>query len=233
MKKGMMRMMLCTSGLILGLIFSMCCSMNKLQNLEFRESTASALAAHPPAPEIFSDDWTSVDFSNPVQAAIGIGTGIAKEVEIAKTRAKLDSAMGMINIPETMRTEILKRGAQYLHYSPIEDSDRSDFLFDVIIRRYGIDAKSWSAGVHFRMDAKVVLLDNRKDKEVWRSCFNEKMPVSPDIFGLPSSAGNIITMMSLSQLTADQIANGLQNLAVFTSDKIIHKLQKDFLKKNR
>jgi hypothetical protein len=207
--------------------------MNRLQNVEFRETTASALAARPPAPQIFSDDWTGVDFSNPVQAAIGIGTGIAKEVEITKTRAKLDSAMDRVDIPETMRSEILKRGAQYLHYSRVEDSDRSDFLFDIIIRRYGIDAKSWSAGVHFRMDAKVILLDNRKDKELWKSCLNERMPISPDIFGLPASAGNVITMVSLSRLTADQIADGLHQLAVYTSDKFIHKLQKDFLKKNQ
>ncbi|MBN1893513.1 hypothetical protein JW906_03415 [bacterium] len=233
MKKGKMLTVFCATVLILIMIFSGCCSMNRLQNVAFRERTVSALAAHPPAPEIFTDDWTDVDLSNPVRAAIGIGTGIAKEVEVAKTRAKMDSAMSRVNIPETMRAEILKRGAPYLHYSPVEDTDASDFLFDVIIRRYGIEAKSWTAGVHFKMDAKIVLLDNRKDRVIWRSCFDEKMPVSPDIFGLPSSAGNIITMMSLSRLTAEQIADGLDHLAVYTSDRIIHKLQKDFLKKNQ
>jgi hypothetical protein len=211
----------------------MCCSTNKLQGYEFRERTASALVAYPPPPEIFSDSWADVDFSNPVRAVINIGTGIAKEVEVGKTRAKMDSAMGMVNIPERIRIEILERGANYLHFRPIEDTDDSDYLFDIIMRRYGIDAKSWTAGVYFKIDVKITLLDNVKDREVWRSCFNERFPVSSEFFGLPGAAGNIITMVSLSQLTANQIANGMENLAIHTSDRIIHKLQNDFLKKNQ
>ena len=233
MKRRAIRLLLSLCGSILILTFSMCCSTNKLQGYEFRERTASALLAYPPPPEIFTDSWTDVDFSNPVQAVIGIGTGIAKEVEVAKTRAKMDSAMGMVDIPETVRIETLERGAQYLHYRTVEDTDHSDFLFDVVMRHYGIDAKSWTAGVYFKIDVKVTLLDNKMDREVWRGCFKERFPISSEFFGLPGAANNIITMVSLSQLTANQIADGLKNLAVHTSDQIIHKLQRDFSKKNR
>jgi hypothetical protein len=233
MKKTAIRVILALCGSTLILTLSMCCSMNRLQGYEFREHTVSALSAHPRPPEIFTDDWTNVDFSNPVEAIIGIGTGIAKEVEVAKTRAKLDSAMGMVDIPEIIRMETLERGAQYLHYLSTEDTENSDYLFDIIIRHYGIDAKSWSASVYFKMDAKITLLDNRKGTEVWRRCFNERFPVSREVFGLPDVAGNVITAVSLSQLTVEQIAIGLENLAVHTSDRMIHKLQRDLAKKNQ
>jgi hypothetical protein len=233
MKKTAIRLILALLGTILMLTLTTCCSMNKLQGYEFREHTVSALLAHPRPPEIFTDNWTNVDFSNPVKAAIGIGTGIAKEVEVAKTRAKMDSAMGIVDIPEIVRSETLERGSQYLHYLPIEETNNSDYLFDIVIRHYGIDAKSWTASVYFKMNVKITLLDNRKGSEVWRRCFDERFPVSRVIFGLPGAAGNIITAVSLSQLTAEQIAQGLENLALHTSDLMIHKLQKDFSKKNQ
>ena len=144
-----------------------------------------------------------------------------------------ESAMEMVDIPEIVRTETLERGAQYLHYLSIEDTENSDYLFDIIIRRYGIDAKSWTASVYFKMNIKITLLDNRKGKEVWRRCFHEKVPVSREVFGLPDAAGNVITAISLSQLTAEQIAIGLENLALHTSDRMIHKLQRDFSEKNQ
>ena len=225
--------MLSLCGAALLLTFSMCCSTNRLQGYEFRERTASALLAYPPPPEIFSDSWTGVDFSNPVRAVIDIGTGIAKEAEVGKTRAKMDSAMEMVDIPERIRAEILERGANYLHFRAIENTENSDYLFDIVLRHYGIDAKSWTAGVYFKIDVKITLLDNVKDREVWRRCFDERFPVSHEVFGLPDAANNIITMVSLSQLTASQIADGLENLAVHTSDRIIHKLQSDFSKNNQ
>ena len=233
MKKTAIKLILSLCGLILIMTLTTCCSMNKLQGYEFREHTVSALLAHPRPPEIFTDSWTDIDFSNPVEAIIGIGTGIAKEVEVVKTRAKMDSAMGMVDIPEIVRIETLERGAQYLHYLSIEDTDDSDYLFDIVMRHYGIDAKSWTASVYFKMNVKITLLDNRKGTEVWRRCFDERFPISREVFGLPDAAGNIITTVSLSQLTAAQIAQGLENLAVHTSDRIIHKLQRDFSKKNQ
>ena len=228
MKNRTIRRILVSFGLTLLLAFCMCCSMNRLQGYAFREQTASALLAYPPPPEIFADNWADVDFSNPVTAIIGIGTGIAKEVQIDKTRAKMDSAMQMVDIPEIVRIETLERGADYLHYRSTDDIEDSDYLFDIEIEHYGIDAKSWTASVHFKLDAKITLLDNRTTREVWRSCFKEKIPVSGEIFGLPGAAGNIINAVSLSRLK-----DGLEDLAVQTADRIVRKLQKDFSKKNR
>jgi hypothetical protein len=126
MKRTAMRLIISFCALVLILALSRCCSMNKLRGHSFRERTASALLAYPPPPEIFTDDWTNIDFNNPVGAIINIGTGIAKEVEMGKTRAKMDSAMGMVDIPEIIRTETLERGAKYLHYRSIEDTDDSN-----------------------------------------------------------------------------------------------------------
>ncbi len=233
MKKIVIRSMLLFIAMVFMIILSQCCHMNKLQGYEFRDRTVAASLPYPTPPEIFADNWEDIDFSRPVEAVIGVGTSIAKEVELSKTRAKMDSAVQMVNIPDIIRAEILSRGAEFLHFDATSDSRNSDYLFNVEIRHYGIDAKSWSAGVHYKIDARITLLDNKRGKEIWRNCFDEKMTISRQIFGLPTAAGDIITAVALSQLTAEQIAKGLENLALYTSDRIIQKLQKDFYKKRR
>lgn len=207
---------------------TMCASLNKLQGYEFRDHTAAALLENPPPPEIFTDNWTDVNLDNPVEALIKIGTGIAKEVEVSKTRAKLDSAMDRVDIPEIIRTETLTGGSKFLHYQPIEEQEDAFYLFDMQMKRYGIDAASWSASVHFKMDVKVTLLDNERGVEIWKRNFHESFPVTNRIFGLHDAAGDILNAMALSQLSADQIATGLENLAVHTADRIVRKLREDF-----
>lgn len=230
MNKMIMRIIATLCGLILSFTLSACCSMNNLRGYAFRDHTAAALLDFPPPPQIFTDNWTHVDWSNPVEAFIGIGTDIARKVEVSKTRAKLVSAMDTVDIPEIIRVETLERGSEYLHYRPIEDTKDAYFLFDIELRHYGIEAQSWTAGVYFKIDVKITLMDNNIGKEIWRSCFNERYPVSREIFGLPDHANDIITATALSNLTSDQIAGGLEDLAFQTSDRIIHKLQSDFSK---
>jgi hypothetical protein len=228
MNKVIIRIITSLCGLILSFTLSMCCSMNNLRGYAFRDHTAAALLEFPPQPQIFTDDWTNVNWSNPVEAFIDIGTGIAKEVEVSKARAKLVSAMDTVDIPEIIRIETLNRGSEYLHYHPIDNTRDAYFLFDIELRNYGIEAHSWTSGVYFKIDVKITLMDNNRGKEIWRSCFNEHYPVSREIFGLPNQANDIITAVALSNLTSDQIAAGLKNLAFHTCDQIISKLRSDF-----
>jgi hypothetical protein len=233
MNKMIMRIIIIFFIMILSLTLSMCCSMNNLRGYEFRDHTAAALLDFPPPPQIFTDDWTNVDWSNPVEAIFDIGTGIAKEVEVSKARKKLAKAMDKVDIPEIIRIETLDRGSEYLHYRPIGDTRDANYLFDIELRNYGIEAQSWTAGVYFKIDVKVTLLDNNSGKEIWRRCFDERYPVSREVFGLPDQANDIITAIALADLTSKQIASGMENLAHHTSDQIIHKLRSDFSKKQR
>ena len=230
MKKIISGIIVSLCGLIMILTLSMCCSMNNLRGYAFRDHTAAAVLDFPPPPQIFTDNWTHLDWSNPVVAFIDVGTDIAREVEASKARAKLVEAMDTVDIPEIIRDETLERGSEYLHYRPVEDTNDAYFMFDIELQHYGIEAQSWTAGVYFKIDVKITLMDNNKSKAIWRSCFNERYPVSREIFGLPDQAKDIITAVALSNLTSDQIAAGLENLAYQTSDRIIDKLQTDFSK---
>ncbi|MBN2201012.1 hypothetical protein JW777_03590 [bacterium] len=221
------------SGSGLALFMAGCCSMNQLQGQKFDQRTASSHLVPPPPAQVFSDGWVDTDFHNPIQAVLNIGTGIAHEIEMSRTRAKMDSAMGMVDIPAILEDETLERGAKTFGFRAVDETRDADFTFDIEIEKYGIQAKSWTSGVDFTMEVKVALIENAKHRQVWRRCFDEEIAVSSDLFGLPGAANNVITMVSLSRLTADEIADGLEKLAVRTSDRIITRLREDFSEKNR
>ena len=209
----------------------MCGSSNRLMEYDFRDRTASAMMALPPPPEVFTDSfWMGGDEDNIIETAIRIGTTIAKEVEVHKTQEKMNNAMERVDVPERIRERTLDRCSNYLRYQPVDDPDNADFLFDMHIQNYGIDAKSWDASVHFKIDVKVYLIDNKKGIEVWWKRVKERMPVTRSTFGLPDAAGDIITAVSLSSLSEEDMAEGFTHLADFTADRVARKLSEDFAK---
>jgi hypothetical protein len=233
MKHKAARMFRILIGSALALFIAGCCSMNQLQGQKFNERTVASHLQPPPPAQVFSDGWTDTISGNPIEAVLRIGTGIAREVEMSRTRAKMDSAMGMVDIPAILEEETLERGAKAFGFRTVPESPDSDFMFDIEIEKFGIEAKSWTSGVDFKMEVKIALIEKAGNRQVWRRCFDEKIAVSSDLFGLPDAANNIFTMVSLSGLTADRIADGLESLAVRTSDRIIRRLQEDFSEKNR
>ncbi len=233
MKHPTVRMFRILSGSTLALFIAGCCSMNQLQGQKFDERTASSHLQPPPPAQVFSNGWTDTGSGNPIEAVLRIGTGIAREIEMGKTRDKMDSAMGMVDIPAILEEETLERGAKTFGFRTVGETRDADFTFDIEIEKYGIEAKTWTSGVDFKMEVKIALIENAKNRQVWRRCFDEEIAVSSDLFGLPGAANNVFTMVSLSRLTADEIADGLEKLAVRTSDRIVRGLQEDFSNKNR
>ena len=222
------KIMTLTSSVLLALTFIMCGSSNRLMEYDFNDRTAAAMMAIPPPAEVFTDSWFMIDGDNIIETAIKIGTTIAKEVEVQKTREKLDNALQKVDVAERIRERMLERCSKYLRYRPVDDPDDADFLFDMHMQHYGIDAQSWTAGVHFKIDVKIYFIDNDKGVEVWRKRVRERMPVTHDIFGLPSAAGDIITAVSLSELSEEEIIAGFEHMADYTADQIARRLQQDF-----
>jgi hypothetical protein len=212
-------------------LFIMCGSSNRLMEYNFNDRTVSAMMSLPPPPEIFTDSfWGVGNEGNIIETAIRIGTTIAKEVEVQKARDKMDSALESVDVPERIRKRTLERCARYLRYRSFDDSEDAEFLFDMHIQKYGIDAKSWAASVHFKIDVRVYLIDNEKNIEIWRKRVRESLPVTRSTFGLPDAAGDVITAVALSQLSEEDMAAGFEHLADYTADRVARKLQEDFAK---
>ena len=231
MKNHIAKIVQCT--LIFGLSLALieCGSSNRLREYDFRDFTAAAVVSAPPGPEVFTNSFIFLDKDDPIGSALRLGTTIAKEVQAGKAQARLDSAMQQVDIPERIRGRVLQRSSTYLHYDPTDDYRDSDFLFDIYIREYGIDAKSWDSRVYFKIDVKVHLIDNGTGMEIWEAHVEERKPLSQSIFGWSGSpTDNIITAVALSSLSVKEMAIGFQNLADYTADRVAQKLQEDFEK---
>ena len=208
-----------------------CSSYKKLINYTFKDHTVSAIVTAAPWADVFTDSYIHIDKDNLFRTFLNIGTTIVKEVEAEKVKTLLDSAMKQVNVPERIRNRTLERGADYLHYRPIKEHNKADYLFDICITNYGIDAKSWDAGIYFKIDVKINLIDNKTGVLIWKKRINERKPISRTIFSLAgTTTDNVITAIMLSNLSVEEMIKGFQYMADYTADRIVQKLQKDFAK---
>jgi len=205
------------------------CSTNRLNEYEFKSTTAAADMLTPPRAQVFSDSFFHTD-GDMVSTVLKIGTTIAKSVEAGKAQRKLDKAMNEVDIPEEIRIQTLEQSAEYLHFHPVDETTNADFVFIMKINHYGIDASSWAAAVHFIMDINVRLVDNAKHIKIWKKTIKERMVITSSIFGLHDAIGDVITASALSNLTEEEMIEGFTHLAQFAADQIAERIQDDFIK---
>lgn len=207
-----------------------CGSSNQLRVYQFSESNAFAIMALPPPPEIFSDHFIEIFDRDPLRTALNVGTTIAKTVEAQKVQARLDSAMAEVDIPDVIRERALRQCSETLNLNPIDARDGADYLFIMNIVRYGIEAKSWSASVHFLIDVHVRLVETGDNVEIWSRRVKTRDPVSDHLFGLSDAVGNIITAATLSGLSKEELIIGFEALARHAADRIALRLSDDYFR---
>jgi len=212
-----------------GSVLLSCGSSHRLHEVQFRDRRASVFMAAAPRPDVFTGGFVWVDKDDPVGSILRAGTTIAKEVEAGRVRARLDSAMREVDVPERLRDGVLYGCSELLALDPVPDARDADFTFHLNLREYGIEAKSWTTGTFFKIDLDVSLIDNTRELRVWKKRFKERMPVSPEYFGLDQSIDNVITAVALSRLTVEQMAAGFEQLADVTADRLTARLQRDYV----
>ena len=211
-------------------IFIGACASNKLVEYDLREADIAARTFMPPRANVFTDADFHFNPHDLVGTAIGIGTTVAKESQAMKARARLDSAMAMVDVPAIIEEEVLFRSAELLNFRPVNEVKLADFVFNVRMERYGIDAKGWDAGTYFVIESKIELIDNQAQRRIWKRSVEAREPLSPRVFGINAPVENVMDAVALSQLTVDEMAAGMEYLAHFSADLIAQKLYKDYVK---
>jgi hypothetical protein len=216
--------------LFLVALFLGACSSNKLVEYDLREADIAARTFMPPRANVFTDANLNINPHDLVGTAISVGTTIARESEASKARARLDSAMTMVDVPAIIEEEVLFRAAELLNFRPVNEVKAADYVFNVRMERYGIDARSWDAGTFFVVKAKVELIDNKLQRRIWKRGMEAKEPLSPRIFGISTPIENVLDAVALSNLTVEEMSAGMEYLANFTADLIAEKLYNDYVK---
>ena len=202
-----------------------CRGTGRLGEYDFRDRTLAIAWVDAPDPRVLTGPYFLDHPQNPVHLLVAAGTAIAKEVEASKARERLDSATALVDLRGRMGERTLEGAARYLRARPIESQDDADFILEVRLRRWGIDAKEWSADAHFFVDAEVHLLDGETGREVWDTHVRSRDAIAPAISGPGHIVRDVVTAAALAGQSVEEIAQALERLADYSSDHIAEHLR--------
>jgi len=198
---------------------------HELEGYSFAGSTLAVADYAPPGPSLWTGGY-EVGGDDVFTTVLDAGSQVAKDVEARRARVRLDSAASQVNVRERMSEWTLERAARYLGAAPIEDAATADYLLELYVRQYGIDARGDRPARMF-MNVEAVLLDRRSGHEVWTVEVNSHDLLTPSVATGSSVPIDIVTAGMLHTLTAAQLRAELAGLTDFTADYLTNQLRKD------
>lgn len=202
-----------------------CRSTGRLAEYQFPGSTVAVSFGRAPRPEVLTGPYFLDPPRSAVEAIIRAGTTIAKEIEASEARDKLDAAADQVDVVARLADRTLERAALHLRSRPVENTDDADFIFDVMLREYGIDAEDWNAAAHFYVEAEVFLIDGRDGTQIWKSKIKSRDRIMPAIFGPGTVVRDVVTAAVLANLSVEEISRALERLADYSADRITGRLR--------
>ncbi|GIV58725.1 MAG: hypothetical protein D6746_15130 [Bacteroidetes bacterium] len=217
------------AGLVLAGLLAGCGSTNRLSEVDFTDRTVAARAAVPP-PSILmvGSDVIVADRDNPIRTAATVGAVLARERALRRAADRLDSAAAQIDVPGRLARETLLRSARVLGFRPTADLHGADFVLDLRLERYGLQAATWEGAVRFILEGEMVLMDNRSRRVIWRKPIREVEPVTPALIGFGPLAGNVFTAAALAGLSTAEMVRALERLTDHAAHRLAAALRDDY-----
>lgn len=217
---------------LVSLAGSGCASAGRLAEYDFTDRSLSVVTTTPPRPEILSGDDVDLSGESVAGALLRIGTGIAKEVQAGKARARIDSAVVSVDVAGRLADRVLEQGARQLRARPVPDAGAGEYELEVRVRKYGIEADDWDSQARFFMEADVFLLDGASGSEIWKARVKEHEDINRNAWGMePAGVVNdLVTAGALATLSVQEIERALEYLADYCGDRVVDKLRKGLRK---
>ena len=206
-----------------------CGSSNILHEYDYRGRTLAVVSELPRAPQVLSGPYfLGRSSGDPVRDLMRIGAGVAREVQAGEVRERLDSAVALVDVGYEMEDAVLERAARYLGARATwDDEEPADFLLELVVVEYGIDAEAWDAAVHVFIEADATLIHVDSGEEIWRREIGARDPLGPAVFGPRRTVRDVVTAATLASLDVEEIAAALEYLADFSARVITDELRDD------
>ena len=195
-----------------------------LAEYPFASRTLAVVYIAPPAPELLTSYYDLTNSQNPVEAVVRAGADVARENEGRRANARLDSASARIDIPAILAQRTLQRASRYLGTRPITDENQADYLMEVRMERFGINAKADEAAYLFTY-AEAVLLDRRTGREIWNINVHGRDRLTPYVQSTSPIPGSVITASTLGSVSVAQFQGALNQLMDYSSNLITDELR--------
>lgn len=198
---------------------------HSLAEYDFAGGTLGLVDLGTPRPVLVTGDVDVDTEEGALETVLDAGSRVAKEASARKARARLDSAARRVDTGRLMADHILERGSQYLGTRPVESEAEADYLLELDVRNYGIDARSGRDARLFVV-ADVILLERRTGREIWSTEVRGRDRLVPSVEGvdLPS---DIFTAAGLTQISVDEFERILRGLADVSATAVTDQLRED------
>jgi hypothetical protein len=213
-------------GVTTALLLAAGCGGNKhhLADYNFTNRSMASISIAQPSPGLRTVGYDLDRGEGLTEAMIRAGMGAAKDVEARRARSRLDSASGRTDLTYELARRALGRTSRYLGLRPVSSADEADFLLEIHMHSYGLDARSSSAA-YLYTNAEAVLLDRRTGREIWNVNVHGTDRLTPRVQGAAGIPGTIITAGTLHTLTVGDFQDALDQLLTLSSNLIADELR--------
>jgi hypothetical protein len=195
-----------------------------LAEYPFSSRTLAVVYIAPPSPELLTSYYDLTNSQNPIEAVVRAGADVARERQGRRASARLDSATARIDIPAVLAQRTLERASRYLGTRPVKDEQQADYLMEVRMERFGINAKEDEAAYLFTF-AEAVLLDRRTGREIWNVNIHGRDRLTPYVQSGSPIPGSVITASTLGSVTVADFQGALNQLMDYSSNLITDELR--------
>jgi hypothetical protein len=205
-----------------------CAHGNRLAEFDYRDRTLAVVSDVPRRPEVLSGpNFLGERSGDPLRDLVRVGARIFRAAEAIAVQEKLDSAATLIDVGYVLEDNAHERTARYLGADPVAGGQDADYVLEIIVIEYGIDAETWNAAAQFYIEADAALLDEATGTEIWRAEIEARDPIGPAVFGGPSVVRDIVTAATIADLSVQEIVDMLESLADFSARVITDQLRDD------
>jgi hypothetical protein len=195
-----------------------------LAEYPFSSRTLAVVYIAPPAPVLLTSYYDLSNSQNPVEVAVRAGADVVREREARRASSRLDSATARIDIPKVLAQRTLERASRYLGTRPITDEQQADYLMEVRMDRFGINAKADEATYLFTY-AEAVLLDRRTGREIWNVNIHGRDRLTPYVQSNSRIPGSVIAAGTLGSVSVSDFQGALNELMDLSSTLITNELR--------
>ncbi|MDP9278992.1 MAG: hypothetical protein M3P00_06180 [Gemmatimonadota bacterium] len=195
-----------------------------LSEYPFSSRTLAVVYIAPPAPVLLTSYYDLRSSQNAVEAVVRAGADAVKEREGRRASARLDSATARVDIPAVLAQRTLVRASRYLGTRPITDEQTADYLMEVRMDRFGINAKADEAAYLFTY-SEAVLIDRRTGREIWNTRIHGRDRLTPYVASSNGIPGSVITASTIGSVSVADFQGALNQLMDLSSNSITNELR--------
>jgi hypothetical protein len=215
--------------LLLGaaLLLASCETVNRLDRYSVEDATLAVDMRVPPEPTMKVGYSVTFDLHDPLVTVLSVGTNIAKAGEASEAEVRMREALQSVDVPAILLKEATSACAQALDARLEDRRIDADYLLNLDVHEYGIEADSPGGGVSLRLRLTASLYHNNSGELVWRRGIVVHKNASPSLFGLGDIVGNIVSAGALSDMSIEQMAAGFTRLAEDSARVVARTMEDD------